>query len=197
MLISHSSTVSPGDAAIRVGFCPLPSALSPCCAIRIGPASLSAATPIAPSQRVPIQQPAEEIERRRQWRQSKTASRTFAIDELDVEVRLQQDAVLGANLPQEREGLFVASKQHMLAVVDPLACLGITEGRGAAAQHRLGLEHQHPRAASGELDGGPQSGDAGADHDDVGRGHRRHFSGTMTFIHVVAAIIGLPWARDA
>ena len=177
----------------------LPFALGPqpCCAIRIGSASLSAAHAIAPAQRLPIEQPAEEIERRRQRRQSETASRPSAIDEVDIEVRLQPDAILCAQLPEERERLVVTSEQHVLAVVDPLACLGIAEGRGPAAQHRLGFEHQHLRAARRRARQRPSDPATPAPITMTSGDVSDIISGTMTFIHVERSNHRLPWARDA
>ena len=60
-----------------------------------------------------------------------------AIDELDIQIWLHQDAIICAQLPQERERLLVTSHQHVLAVVDPLAGLRIVEGRRPAAEHGL------------------------------------------------------------
>ena len=88
--------------------------------MRIGRASAQCGHTIAPPKRVPIEQPAEKIERRRQGRTGQPAACALTIDELDVEARLHRHAMIGADLPQKRERLVVASQQHVLAVVDPL-----------------------------------------------------------------------------
>ena len=114
--------------------------------MRIGRAILSAASLIAPAERVPVEQTRRRLSgdgsagRRRRYAAS-------AIDELDLEARLHAHAILGADPPQERERLVIAAEQHVLAVVDPLAGLRIGERRGAPAEHGLRFEHEHTRAA--------------------------------------------------
>ena len=143
LLISHSSTVSPGDAAMRVGVCPLPSARCPACAIRIGRAMPQRRQPIAPASASQSSSPPSRLSGARQRRTAQPAPRARAIDEVDVETRLQPHAIVRADLSQERERLVVAAEQHVLAVVDALARLRIGERGRAAAEHGLRFEHEH------------------------------------------------------
>ena len=73
----------------------------------------------------------------------------------------------------------------MLAVVDALACLWIGEGSRAPAKHGPRFQDAHPRAASGQSDGGAQTCHARTDDDDI---RRRHLNAAMTFNHVNAAM---------
>ena len=143
---SHSSTVSLGDAAMRVGLCPLLSALCAACAMRMGAASRNARQPVAPSERLPVEEPRRKIDRRGQAGQAQPAPLSGAIDEIDLERRLHADAILGAYLPQKREGLVIAAEHHVLSVVDALAGLRVGKRGGPPAQHGLRLEYGDARA---------------------------------------------------
>ena len=91
-----------------------------------------------------------------------------AIDDVDREPVLHLHVILGADAPEEREGVAIAAKQHVLAVVDALAGRGIGERGRAAAKRRPRLEDEDARALLGERGGGAQPREAAADHDRVG-----------------------------
>ena len=55
-------------------------------------------------------------------------------------------AIGGADAIEERQRLVVTAHQDVLAVVDALAGFGIGKRRGAAAEARPRLDHQHARA---------------------------------------------------
>ena len=145
LLMSHSSTVSPGDAAMREGVCPLLFALCSACAMRIGPASRMAASRSRHDKRLPVEQAGREDSAAAARRAGCSRLRSpAAIDEIDVEARLHPHAIIGADLPQERKGLVVTPEQHVLPVVDALARLWIGEGGRAPAKHRLRFQHASP-----------------------------------------------------
>ena len=64
--------------------------------------------------------------------------------------------------------LVIAAKQHVLAVVHPLAGRGIGERGGPAAKRRACLEDEYAGAVLRERRGGAQSREAAADHDCIG-----------------------------
>ncbi len=184
--MSHSSTVSPGDAAMRVGV--LPSALFPlpCLGEPYRPREPQCGEPVSPTERLPVKQPRREVDRRRQTGQAQPAPLARDIHEIDLEARLHAHAILSAYLPQEREGLVIAAEHHVLSVVDPLSSLRIVERGRAPAEHGLRFEHEDARASRRQLRGGAQARHAGADDDHIGR---CHLNGTITFNHVSPAII--------
>jgi hypothetical protein len=61
----------------------------------------------------------------------------------------------------------------VLSVINELAGDAIDERRGAAAQLRPGIQHQHTPASFSQRRGGAQAGKAGPNDDDIGRDHAR------------------------
>ena len=135
--------------------CPLPSALS--ARSESAARCLSAASSIAPPSASQSNSPPRRLNGAGSGGSRRRLFTPVAIDELDIQIWLHQDAILCAKLPQKRERLVVTSHQHVLAVVDPLAGLRIAEGRRPAAEHGLGLEHQHLCATRGKLQQRPSA----------------------------------------
>ena len=57
-------------------------------------------------------------------------------------------AVFGADAAQERQRLAIASRQHVMAIVDPLSGDRIAERGRAPAEPRAGLEYRTEAPAS-------------------------------------------------
>ena len=98
-----------------------------------------------------------------------------AIDEADLETRLEHHRVGGANETEETKRLGVAAGEHVLAVVDPLAGLAILPGPGAAAEPPARFEHEHATTGARELHRGGEAGKAAADE-----GHGCHAPTVVT-----------------
>src|SRR5262245_30610384 len=77
------------------------------------------------------------------------------------------DVTLGANRPEEREGLHVATGQDVLAVIDDLAGLAVREGGRASAQPAARFENEDTDAAARQPGSRTEAGESGADHDDI------------------------------
>jgi hypothetical protein len=142
--------------------------------------------PVPPAERFPVHQSCNEVNWRRQGRQAQPASFSSRIDKIHLEAGLHPHAIFSTDLPQKREGFVIAAEHHMLSVIDALAGVWIVECGGAAAEHRLRLQHGHARALRRQLHGGAETGHPGTDDDHVSGLHR---NGAITFAHVIAAII--------
>ena len=101
---------------------------------------------------------------------------------VDRQAPVNADVPLGADPPQETKRLAIAPEQHVLSVVDPLACHGIRECRRATAKRRPRLEHEHAQAALGQQRRGAEPGKSGADHNRV-----------RPQIISVPRCLGVPW----
>ena len=126
---------------------------------------------IAKAERPPSKQSPHQVERRRQRHGSQARPLACAIDDLQIQRRIECHRIGDANRVEKGERLVVAAEEHVLAVVEHLARLRIGKRGSAPAQTPALLDDQDPRAPLGEPDGGAQPGKAGANDDDVRLGH--------------------------
>ena len=113
-------------------------------------ANMQRGNPVAPAERAPRHQAANEVERRPERRTRQARRDAVAVDRVDRESILQMNVSARADAVQELEGVAIAAEEHVLAVVDALAGGGIGECRRPSAERRPRLEHEDALPFLGE-----------------------------------------------
>ncbi len=99
-----------------------------------------------------------------------------AREHFDFQIRVEDELVGGADPLEKIQRLAVTAHQHVLAVVDEVAGVGIGKRIRAAAERGLAFEHRDAKALLRERDPCAQSREAAADHDCIFAARDCHLS---------------------
>jgi hypothetical protein len=92
-----------------------------------------------------------------------------SIKHFDFKAAMNDQAVTGPDFGKKIKCLMVAAHQHVLAVINLVATLGIRKRIGASAQRRPALKHCDSKSAFGQRDACTQAGKAPANYHNIAR----------------------------